>query len=65
MKDTTYDMIKNVALIAAPVLVFLSALCSIWNVPHCDEMTATLAAVDTLLGGIVVVAKKIHERAEE
>lgn len=65
MKDTTYDMIKNVALIAAPVLVFLSALCSIWNVPHCDEMTATLAAVDTLLGGIVVVAKKIHERSEE
>ena len=65
MKDTTYDMIKNVALIAAPVLVFLSALCSIWNVPHCDEMTATFAAIDTLLGGIVVAAKKSHDKVEE
>lgn len=64
MSDKTYDLIKNTALLAVPVLTFLAALCNIWNVPHCAELTATLAAVDTLCGGIVVAAKKIHDGKE-
>jgi len=34
MNNKTYDLIKLVALIGAPVIVFLSALCNIWAVPH-------------------------------
>ena len=62
MSDKTYDLIKNIALLAVPVLTFLASLCTIWNVPHCAEITATLTAIVALLGGIVVVAKKIHDR---
>lgn len=62
MSNKTYDIIKNISLFAAPVLVFVSAMVSIWNVPRAAEITATLAAVDTLLGGFVIVAKKIYDK---
>lgn len=65
MSNKAYDIIKAVALIMAPVLVFISALCSIWNVPYCEQITATLAALDTLLGAIVVVAKKLWESKQK
>lgn len=65
MSNKTYDLIKNIALMAAPVLVLVSALCSIWNVPYCSEITASLAAIDTFLGAFVIVAKKIYEGKTE
>lgn len=61
MSDKTYDTIKNVALIVAPVITFIGALVSIWNVPYTAEITASLAAIDTLAGAVVLVAKKIYE----
>lgn len=61
MTNKTYDIIKNVALFAVPFLAFAASLCSIWNVPYCEQITATLTALDTLLGAIVIVAKRIYE----
>jgi len=61
MSNKTYDIIKTVALFAVPVLAFIASLCSIWNVPYCEQITATLTALDTLLGAIVIVAKKLYD----
>lgn len=61
MSNKMYDTIKNVALIITPILAFLASMISIWNVPYGAELTATLTAVDTLAGAIVIVAKKIYE----
>ena len=61
MKNTTYDKIKNFALLVAPILTFASALVEIWGVPFGAQITATIAALDVCLGAIVVVAKKIYE----
>lgn len=61
MNNKTYDTLKNIALLAAPIIVFISALVSIWNIPYGAQITATLAAIDTALGAIVVVAKKIYD----
>lgn len=61
MNDKIYDIIKNTALIITPILAFIASVVSIWNMPHGAEITATLTAVDTLLGAIVIVAKKIYE----
>lgn len=61
MNDKTYDIIKNVGLLVVPVLAFASALVSIWNIPYSAEITATLTAIDTLCGAIVIVAKKIYD----
>lgn len=65
MSNKTYDVIKAIALFAVPVLAFITALCSIWNVPYCEQITATLTAIDTLLGGIVIVAKKLYDGKDE
>lgn len=65
MTNRTYDTIKNIALICAPIIVFISAMVTIWNVPHSAEITASLAALDTLLGAITIVAKKIYEGRTE
>lgn len=61
MSNKTYDLIKNTALITTPIIVFLSALCTIWNIPHAEPICASLAALDVLIGAIVVAAKKIYE----
>lgn len=61
MSNKTYDTVKNIALIVAPVITFAGAIVSIWNIPYAAEITATLAALDTLTGAIVLVAKKIYE----
>ena len=62
ISNKVYDIIKLVALIGAPVIVFLSALCNIWNIPHAAELTATLAAIDTLIGAIVTALKADYDR---
>ena len=62
ISNKMYDFIKLVALIGAPVIVFLSALCNIWAVPHAAELTATLSAIDTLIGAIVTALKADYDR---
>ena len=62
ISNKMYDFVKMVALIGAPVIVFLSALCNIWAVPHAAELTATLAAIDTLIGAIVTALKADYDR---
>lgn len=64
MTNQTYDTIKLVALIAAPVLTFAAALVSIWDVPYVDKITATLAALDALIGAVVVVLKSLYEKKQ-
>ena len=65
MDNRTYDIIKMVSLLAVPLVAFLGALCTIWNVPHAEQITATLTAIDTLLGAIVVIlAKEYHKPVE-
>ena len=65
MSNKTYDIIKAVALFAVPVLAFAASLCSVWNVPYCEQITATLTAIDTLLGGVVIAAKKLYDGSQK
>lgn len=59
--NKTYDRLKTAALLVAPVIVFISSVCSIWDVPHTAEITATLAALDTLIGAAVAILKKQYD----
>ena len=38
LNNKTYDTLKMIALIGTPVITFLAALCTIWQVPHCSEI---------------------------
>lgn len=55
MNNNTYDKIKLIALIIAPILVLIGSIASIWEVPNADKITASLAAIDTCIGAIVAI----------
>lgn len=59
--DKTYDTLKTIALLFVPISGFISSVVNIIGIPYADKVTAILTALDTCLGGIVVVAKKIHD----
>lgn len=65
MSNRTYDTLKLIALVCAPLIVFLSTLLSIWNVPYQAQLTASLAAVDTLIGALVVIARENWDGGED
>lgn len=62
MTNKTYDTLKMIALVGAPVIVFLSTLLAVWDVPYQTELTATLAAIDTLLGALVTALKSKYDK---
>ena len=62
MSNRTYDTLKVVALILAPVLAFLASLVDIWGIPYGEQIVATLTALDTLAGAIVVAASKAYHK---
>jgi hypothetical protein len=43
MTNTTYNTLRLIGEIAVPVIAFITAICTIWNVPSA-EVTATLTA---------------------
>ena len=65
MSNKAYDKLKTIALVATPVVAFLAAVVSIWGVPYGAEITATLTAIDTLLGAIVVALKIKYDKKVE
>lgn len=64
MSNKTYDIIKFISLIIAPVATFMAALAQIWNIPYGAEITATLAAFDIFVGAIVTIAKSIWDKEQ-
>ena len=62
MSNKIYDTLKTIALVATPLLAFTASVVSIWNIPYGAEITATLTAIDTLLGSIVVALKIKYDK---
>ena len=60
MSNKAYDTLKLIALILAPVLAFAASLVNIWGIEHGEQIVATLTALDTLIGAIVVAASKMY-----
>ena len=56
-----YDTLKTVALILTPVLAFLASLVNIWGFPYGEQIVATLTAIDTLVGAVVVVTNRNYK----
>lgn len=62
MTNSTYDKLKSIALIIAPILTFIATLLKIWNVPYSTQILATLSAIDVLVGAIVTISKELYEK---
>ena len=62
MSNKTYDVIRLIGELAVPVIAFVASLCTIWNVPHCAEITASLTALDTLIGAVVMILRNSYNK---
>lgn len=61
MTNKQYDTLKTIALILTPVLAFLASLVNIWGIPYGEQIVATLTAIDTLVGAVVVVTNRNYK----
>ena len=65
MSNKTYDIIKMISLIGTPAITLIAAVISIWNIPYCAQITATLAAIDTFMGALVVILNANYNKRIE
>lgn len=64
MTNKTYDVLKQIALWAVPLSVFIASLGDIWGLPYAEQISATLAAIDVLIGAVVSVSAQRYHAAE-
>lgn len=62
MSNKTYDTLKFIALLIAPIVTFVGSLVSIWGIKNGELIVASLAAFDTLVGAVVAIAKAIYDK---
>lgn len=65
MTNQVYDKLKLIAWILAPLITFIGSLCEIWGVPYAIQITATLAALDTLLGSLLTISNANYNAEQE
>ena len=65
MTNQQYDTLKTIALIITPILAFLASCVTIWGIPYGEQIVATLTALDTLFGAVVVVANSKYKGGED
>lgn len=62
LSNKTYDTLKVIALLVAPLITFVGSLVSIWGISHGEQIVATLAACDVLIGAVVAIAKALYDK---
>ena len=58
LKDSTYNLLKWICLIALPALAVLYfTLAKIWDLPYGAEITATINAIALFIGALIGVSQ--------
>ena len=67
MKNKTYDKLKFIAQVVLPLLAtFYVTLAELWGLPFSTEISGTIMAVDTLMGGILMkLSNNYNKKASE
>lgn len=65
MTNRTYDILKQIALWAVPLSVFVASMGKVWCLPYAEQISATLAAIDVLIGAVVSVSAQRYHAAED
>ena len=59
MNSKTYNVLKFIAQIVLPAVAALyGTLAGIWGLPYGEPIVATIAAVDTFLGAVLMIDSK-------
>lgn len=53
LSNKTYDTLKIIVWVFAPLATLIAAVCVIWGVPYSEQITATLAAINAFLGSLL------------
>lgn len=61
MTNKTYDTIKIIALLIAPIAAFVAKIGDIWGLPMCGSISATLLAFDVVMGVIVKISADAYK----
>lgn len=63
LNDKVYDALKYVAQIVLPALsVAYAAIGKIWGLPYVVEIPATITAVDTFLGALLMISSNQYQK---
>ena len=63
MSNKVYDILKFIAQIVLPAIAtFYVTIAGIWNLPLGDEISRTVMAIDTLLGGILMISTASYNK---
>lgn len=63
LKNSTYDILKWVAMICLPALGTLYfALAQIWGLPYGEEIVGTITAIDAFLGALLGISTANYYR---
>ena len=66
MSNRVYDILKYVALIALPAIgTFYFTLSQIWGLPYGEEIVGTITALDTLLGGLLMISNTQYKKGKK
>lgn len=65
LNDNTYKVLKWVALYLLPGITTLwLTLASIWNLPYGEQIGGTIAAIDTLVGGLLGISTAQYNKTK-
>lgn len=63
MSNSTYDILKEIALTILPAIAVLYAtLGKIWGLPYVSEIPATVMAIDTFLGVCLHISNSEYKK---
>lgn len=65
MKNSTYDILKKIALYFPLFIACIEAIMKIWNIPYAVEIGLTLTAINALIAGIVEVSNSLYKKANK
>ena len=66
MKNSTYDILKDIALYVLPALATLIiTLGGIWNFQYAEAIAGTITAIDTFLGAILKISSNMYHKLNE
>lgn len=66
MSNKVYDVLKWIVIIVLPALATLyAALSGIWGFPYAEQVPATITAVDTFLGVVLMISSAQYKKKDE
>lgn len=64
--DKVYNVLKYIAMIALPALaLFVQTVFAIWGIPYGEQISATIVAINALLGALIGVSTIGYNRRKQ